>query len=88
MAACCLVESLIGPLKGCLIVLLCSKMNVKATSKMGMLRLETIPVALARIEIETKEIPALMERKITVEGNINHSYFRSTFLLWLISYEQ
>ena len=85
MAAYCLVESLIGLLKGCVSVLLCSKVNVKATSKTGMHRkcLEKILVTLMRIEL-----PTSMERTIAAEVNINRSYFRSTFLLWLISYEQ
>ena len=71
-------------------VLLYSKVNVKATSKTGMHRkcLEKILVTLMRIEIEMKEMPASMERTIAAEVNINRSYFRSTFLLWLISYEQ
>ena len=90
MAAYCLVESLIGPLKGCVSVLLCSKVNVKATSKTGMHRkcLEKILVTLMRIEIEMKEMPTSTERTTAAEVNINRSYFRSTFLLWLISYEQ
>ena len=90
MAAYCLVESLIGLLKSSVFVLPCSKVNVRATSKTGMHRkcLEKILVTLMRIEIEMKEMPTLMERTIAAEVNINRSYFRSTFLLWLISYEQ
>ena len=90
MAAYCLVESLIVLLKGSVFVLPCSKVNVKATSETGMHRkcFEKILVTLMRIEIEMKEMPTSMERTTAAEVNINRSYFRSTFLLWLISYEQ
>ena len=90
MAAYCLVESLIGLFEGSVFVLPCSKVNVKATSKMGMHRkcLEKIFVTLMMIEIEMKEMPTSMERTIAAEVNINRSYDQSTFLLWLISYEQ
>ena len=90
MAAYCLVESLIELLKGCVSVLLCSKRNVKATLKTGMHRkcLEKILVTLKRIGIEMKETPTSTKRTIAAEVNINRSYDESTFLLWLISYEQ